>query len=249
MGKTRWACSAMRGYPEKWGDKALYVCIDPGSEELSSILVADLPHIVKEPFGEIGKPTDPYKELVRILESKRAEKEDCKTVILDTVSVASRSILQAVANSGKFSDKHVDIVSSGPGKLSLPMQGDYMAAQGMVMNILRMYKESGLNIIALFHDGLFEPEATSAAPSVGGPATVGKSALAPVAGWFHNLVRIEAKNVTEAGKRATKYFVYTEKKGPFLAKVRLRHPVNPIPEFELNPDPVNFWQKLKELES
>ncbi len=236
----------MRGYPEKWGQMAYYVGFDPGSEELSSVLWEDRQHLVVHEFKHRA---DPYKELTRILEEQLPQQKGCKTVIIDTMSLAARELLQAIANSGKFSDKHIEIVKDGVGKINVAMPGDYMTTQNMVLNILRMYQVSGLNIIVLFHDALHEPEATSSAPVVGGPATAGKGAIATVAGWFHTLVRVECKGVTEGGKPKVKYFAYTEKKGPYLAKLRQPLPRNPIPEFELGDDPVNFWARIKELET
>jgi hypothetical protein len=247
-GKTRLVCSAMRADPDVWGDKALYVAIDPGSHKLRSVLPEDRDHLVVHTLGEPGKPLDPYLEMAKIIENKTAAKNGCQTVILDTLTTASREILQAIANSGKFSSgKHIVIESSGVGKLNVPMQGDYMAAQQSVMHLLRMFENEPYNLIAVFHDGLFEPEATSSAPAVGGPATVGRSSIAPVAGWFDNLIRLESRSVGTGASRSVEYVVHTERKGPFLAKLRLPHPTNPITEFKLNPDPVNFWHRIKEL--
>jgi hypothetical protein len=242
MGKTRWACSAMRGYPEKWGQEAYYVPFDPGSAELSSVLLADRPYLVTHQFKNAG---DPYNEITRILDEDLAKASD--TIIVDTMSIASRVLLQGLANSGKFSDKHITIVDKGPGKINVAMPGDYGTAQNMVLNALRMLEATGKNLIVLFHDALWEPDATSSATPVGGPATAGKANIALVAGWFHNLIRVESRTVTEGGKQKLKYFAHTEKKGPYLAKIRQPLESNPIPEFELNPDPVNFWLKLKEL--
>ncbi len=248
QGKTRLAAAALRGAPSLFGSKALYVPIDPGSAGMKSILAIDRENLVLyENFGTPGKPMDPYQELIKIVDNKEAEKKGCGTIILDTMTTAARDILQAIANSGKYSDKHISIQGTGLGKLNVPMQGDYMGAQICVMNVLRLFEQSDTNIIVIFHDGLYEPETTSSAPTVGGPATTGRSQLAPVAGWFDNLVRIDTRSATKEGKKVTQYMAYTEKRGPFLAKLRLPLPTNPIPEFELNPDPVNFWEKVAEL--
>lgn len=246
-GKTRLVTSAMRADPDTWGDKALYVALDPGAARMRSILKADRPHLELYVIGEDGKPYDPYQELVRILDEDIATKKGCATIILDTLTTASQDILQAIANSGKFSDKHITIEAKGKGKLNVPMQGDYGAAQRSIMNILRMYEHSNKNLIATFHDALFEPDATSSAPAIGGPATVGKSSIAPVAGWFDNLIRVESKVVVVQGKKEVHYVAHTERKGPFLAKLRMSEEVNPISEFKLDSDPINFWKKVKEI--
>lgn len=246
-GKTRLAASAMRGNPEIWGDKALYVALDPGSHRMRSINPADLPHLELFTIGEPNKPMDPYRELCKIIENDEAGKRGCRTVILDTMTTASRKILQAVANSGKFSDKHIALETVGIGKINLAMPGDYKGAQQNMMNVLDLFEQSGVNLIAVFHDGLSEPEATSSAPTVGGPATVGRSAIAPIAGWFDNLVRLESRSKGTGETRSVEYWVATEKKGPYLAKLRLPVGRNPIPDFKLNDDPVNFWIKLKDI--
>jgi len=248
-GKTRLAAACVRGWPEAWGGQALYVPIDPGSDSLGSILMVDRVNMYK--YKEYGgaKGMDPYRELCKIIENKEVEKSGCQTLILDTMTTVSRQILQAVANSGKFSDKHIALETQGIGKINLAMPGDYKGAQQCIMNFLDLAKFSGVNILAVFHDGLFEPEATSSAPTVGGPATVGRSSLAPIAGWFHNLVRLEARSKGSGETRSVEYWASTEKKGPYLAKLRIPLPKNPIPDFRLDDDPVNFWIKLKEIHS
>ena len=249
-GKTRLACAALRADPDRWGTKGCYIAVDSGSFLMDSVLAEDRKLFWERRIllgGEEGKPYDPYEELMDI--ATKPEYADCDTFVLDTATVASRQVLQSLANSGKFSDKHVVISSHKHGKLNMAMEGDYGAAQQCMFNIFSAFEGSGKNFIAIFHDGLLEPKPGKDGPTISGPATVGRGAIVPVAGWFHNLVRCEAKPVGAGATRSVEYWVHTEKKGVHLAKLRMRVPTNPISEFKLNPDPINFWQKVKEIQS
>jgi hypothetical protein len=233
----------MRAVPSRWGKRAGYIAVDPGSFKLKSVLAEDLPYIGKPILlGEEGKPYDPYDEVMQI--ATMSAYADVDTFILDTGTVLSREILQAIANSGSFSDRHVEIKgSSKKFKVAMSMPGDYGAAQNCMFDIFRAFKQSGKNFICIFHDGLIEPEASSNAPVIGGPITAGKGSIMGVAAWFDNLVRVESKN--KEGKRI--YRAFTEKNGVYLAKLRMRAKTNPIPVVDLDPDPINFWLKLEEV--
>lgn len=247
-GKTRLACTVNRHDPFKWGEKSVYIAVDRGSSKLSSVLPLDKENLVTFVLGdEAGKAYDPYDEVCKIADSLRKDQLGCGTVILDTATVLARDMLQAVANSGKYSDKHIMIVANGPGKLAMAMPGDYGATQQGMFNIFRAFENLPMNFICLFHDGLVEPDGLSNFPAYGGPATAGKGAINPVAGWFDNLIRTEARTSGVGKEKKTEYIVHTEKNGPYMAKLRMASLTNPIPTLQLDPDPINFWKKFEEV--
>lgn len=242
-GKTRLACAAMRAEPSMWGEKALYIAIDPGSAKLRSVLREDLDHLHPVVLGdEPGKSYDPYEEVLSLVDS-----HDYPTTILDTATVLARDTLQALANSGKFSDKHIEISKTKIGKMNVPMMGDYGATQSCMFNVYRAFYGTGKNLIVLFHEQVVEPDADSSAPTIIGPATVGKASVAATAAWFDNLIRTEVRTKITGPTKETQYWVHTETKKPYLAKLRLPTPTNPMPEFKLDTDPANFWRKYKEI--
>lgn len=249
--KTRLACSAMRAAPDVWGDKALYIAVDPGSWKLKSILKQDRPHLIPYVLQpEDGGIYDPYDEMIKAL--YRNDLGEYQTVIFDTVSVFARELLQAISNSGKFSDKHVEIYK-GKRKLNMAMMGDYGATHQCVLDVLGAIKDTGKNMIVVAHDQMVEPDADESGPTIVGPATVGKALVGPLAGWFDTTIRTEARLSKQAPSnpltpREVEYWVVTEARKPYLAKIRISTPTNPISEFKLNPDPSNFWIKLKEIQ-
>lgn len=259
-GKTRLATSLPW---DSFGDKAVYVCWDPGSEELDSVLVENREHLVKaQPSGKIvnGRLVfDPHKEAISIATKPWAEgfKEGdvvvppCQTLIWDTMTATARDLLAAYADSGVFSgekgDKHVSVGDFGtPYYMAQPMMGDYGIAQRAVLHILKFLLKQPMNVIVLFHTDFMEPE--GAGQVTFGPATIGKAAIKPVASLFDNLFVLDVGEtlVRDSGggppKRMMKRKVYTDKKGLYLGGLRSPYPRNPIPEVELNDNPVEFWQ-------
>jgi len=159
-GKTRLAASVCRSNPQKYGKRALYFALDPGTSTLPSVLLADRPNLIPITFSPSdGKPLDPYDEMVKAARTDwKAQFPDVGTAILDTMTTLSGDILIAITNSGKFSDKHITIEGSGPGKLMIPMMGDYRAAQFCVMNLIRFWQQQPLHVLMLFHSTIYEPE-------------------------------------------------------------------------------------------
>lgn len=241
-GKTRLACSAMRANPARWGEKAVYIAVDRGGANLSSVLKEDEDRLITYMLGEeAGKAYDPYDETMQIAAQLSKDNQGCSTVILDTATVLARDILQNIANSGRFSDKHVMIVPSGPGKLAMAMPGDYGATQQSMFNIFRAFENLPLNFICLFHDGYVDDPDGGAKP-YGGPATAGKGAITPVAAWFDNLIRLDCEISGFGSAKKVEYVAYSEKNGPYMAKLRQKKLKNPVGRIVLDNDPINFWQ-------
>lgn len=251
-GKSRLACSIVRANPQKYGPKALLVAFDPGSEGMPSVIPEDKQNIivaklVAPAYGEraeMVKVWDPYQDMVDLITGDLPNMPEVGTIILDTMTYWAGDLLQAIANSGRFSDKHVIIESKGAGKLAMPMQGDYGAAQFSIMRVLKFLENSGKHVVGIFHEGIYEPDGAPGEAIFGGPATVGKAGIRPIAQMFHSVIRLEAK--TEGGMAGKggelKYKAYTAPKGIWNAKLRSSGG-NPMPVVELKVDPVHFWHQ------
>lgn len=259
-GKTRLATSLPW---DEFGDKAAYIAWDPGSESLDSVLVENREHlvVVQPSSKKVGTKVvfDPHTEAIAIATKPWAEGfteggvvvPPCQTLIWDTMTATARDLLAAYADSGVFSgekgDKHVSVGDFGTATyMAQPMMGDYGIAQRAVLHILKFLLKQPLNIIALFHTDFMEPE--GAGQVTFGPATIGKAAIKPVASLFDNLFVLDVQDKLVRGStggpptRMTKRQVYTDKKGLYLGGLRSPYPRNPIPEVELNDNPVEFWK-------
>jgi energy-coupling factor transporter ATP-binding protein EcfA2 len=259
-GKTRLACSICRSNPAKYGKQAIYFALDPGTASLPSVLTEDRKHLVPVAFkpapappGSVAeswfKPLDPYDEMVVAARRDwRKDFPDVGTVIIDTMTTWAGDVLLAVANSGKFSDKHIVLEGSGPGKLVVPMMGDYRAAQFMVMNAIRFWQQQPLHVIMLFHSTIYEPEEGVADAIYGGPATIGKASVRDIAAKFQTVIRTEGKTKTPVGETKPRmvFTAYTQPRGVWSAPKLRNSGSNPIPEVVLKEDPVEFWHRFDE---
>ena len=245
-GKTRLACCACRANPAKYGKRALYFALDPGTASLPSVMAADRPNLIPISFvPQAGKSLDPYDEMVQASKRDwRAEYPEVGSAILDTTTTLAGDILIAITNSGKFSDKHITIEASGPGKLMIPMRGDYRAAQFCVANLIRFWQQQPLHVFMLFHSTIYEPEEGAADAIYGGPATVGKASVRDIAAKFQTVIRTEGKTKTPTGETKPRmvFTAYTQPRGVWQAPKLRNSGTNPIPEVILKEDPVDFWR-------
>lgn len=250
-GKTRLAAAVCRANPEKYGKRALYFAFDPGTSGLPSVLTADRSSLVPVRFTPSdGKALDPYEEMV--LASKRdwsKEFPDVGTAIFDTMTVWANDVLIAVTNTEKFSDKHIALQATGPGKLLIPMPGDYRAAQFMVQRAITFWQQQSLHVIMLFHSTIYEPDEGASDAIYGGPATIGKASVRDIAARFQTVIRTEARSKTPPGetKPRTVFTAYTQPRGIWQAPKLRNSGTNPIPEVVLKEDPVDFWHKFDEV--
>jgi hypothetical protein len=248
-GKTRLATSLPWG--SDWGDKAIYVAWDPGSEELGSVLSGNRDHLIvvrpDKPLTRAGGKYDPLGEAVKIATFDwKKEYPTANTIIWDTGTETSRDLLAAYADSGQFSDKHVSF--GKPGSLeyhAAPMEGDYGAAQRSTIFILEYLDRQPLHKILLFHDELVEPKENMPGSTFGGPALAGKAGTKIIAGRYDNLFRCGTKQIViPPNKTETKYVVTTRPSGHWLAGFRHPTEINPIPQVDLPPNPVTFWTAM-----
>lgn len=240
-GKTRLAAAACRSWPEQFGERAIYLALDPASERLDSVLPEDRGNL--EMVG-VDIKRDVYTQMKEIL-TYPWEKEGFKTIITDTMTTVIGILLTQVTNSGKFSDKHIDL---GDG-MKQPMPGDYLAVNTLTMGLLRFMQGSGLNCLSLYHEAEVRPEPGQAGEPYGGPATVGKALIRTIGNLDMTVLRIGMRRPRGAGlgKFEMERVVYTDTNGIWQSKLRSQHLKNPIPEVVMEPDPTNVWKKLKEV--
>lgn len=249
-GKTQLACALPWGHP-RWGNRAAYLAIDPRSAGLKSVRPEDREHIdvfVPEAKMHQGRLVlDMNAEVIAFLTRDWSkEAPDTRTLILDTVSVGADHVLDAVASSGAFSDKHITY-GSGVAQLSIPMQGDYGAAQNVVKKWFRAAEAQPLNVLALFHGDVVESDAGEHPTAWGGPTTVGKAGVRDMSRKFENLLFVANRTVNvpaKDGKPATKavlYEVHTQKRGVWEAKIRIGIK-NDKPTFDITDNPRAFWE-------
>lgn len=257
FGKTRLATSLPWG--DHWGERAVYVGWDEGAAELASVLPANRERLIQvypEPVekknrdGSTTLVLDPHKEAIQIA-SRNWKKDypEVGTIIWDTMTSTSQDLLSAYADTGAFSeDGHVSVGEKGtPTYMAQAMQGDYGLAQRATLHILKFLFNQPLNVIVLFHVG--ETEGNSGRMVIG-PATVGRAGIEPVSQRFDNLFRVEARETMgkdkDPRKKQLQFYCITQRKGLYLGGLRSPHKENPMPEVLLEPDPINFWQRLDE---
>ena len=239
-GKTRLAAAAMRGDPTQFGDRAIYVAIDPEAASLGSILLEDRPHLE---VVTLDPKKDAYQELKGIL-SFDWQKEGIKTVIVDTWTIWAQDMLAALANAGAFSDKHIKLAEGA----FQPMPGDFLGMETLTFNLFRIQKASGLNCINIFHEREDRPEPGTPGEPVGGPATVGKAMIRKIAGWHNTALRLEVRprRRTDLSK-PLEYdrILHTDNHGIWQCGLRTPHPTNPIPELVVGADPAETWRIIR----
>lgn len=242
LGKSRLGASAPRGWPEQFGTKIACLCADPASERLDSILQADKGNVIK-----VG--IDWSKEIfVQVRDFIRYDWKSmgCITGMVDTFTTIGGHMLSQVTNSGRFSDKHIQ-VSEG---VNQPMPGDYGACNTLIMNLIRFQQQSKINWLNLYHELEVRPEAGEPGDVYGGPQVVGKALTKTMVNQDITSLRLMQKRIQgkSLGERPTyQRMVVSETQGIWQAKLRSGHLTNPIPEIPMDPDPVNVWHKLKEV--
>lgn len=235
-------------YPKK----KLYIAADPGSEAaaLNRLDVVDVIQLEKKQVGN-RLTYDPLSEAVATASRDwKKEYPDVECLVWDTMTQTSREILSAIADSSSFSDKHVYVGTKGTESyMAAPMPGDYGATQNATYRLLEFLNQQSMDVIVLFHGDTVEPNSSGTGVVVGGPTAVGKAAVVGISGFFNNLFRTEFRDPIRSGKRVKEYVVHTEKRGPWLAGIRLRPgQVNPIPETVIpGNNPGHFWHQFSEV--
>lgn len=171
-------------------------------------------------------------------------REGFKTIITDTMTILTKGILSQVTNSGRFSDKHIDL---GQG-IKQPMQGDFLATQTLLLSLLRRQQQSRLNHLTLFHEIEIRPEAGQPGEPIGGPDTVGKASVRLIVNWYNTVLHLTRRQKKRTDLRQPIEYervVHTTGHGIWQAKLRTPDPTNRIPEILMEPDPASVWQTLE----
>jgi AAA domain-containing protein len=233
-GKTRLATSL----PSEFGE-AIYVAWDPGTEHLGPVLEAHRPrlHVIQSvPDGKTAYSPD-VDAFAIALHDWRGEYPNVRTLIWDHITATAEDCLFAVADSGQFSDKHIRIGDpKSAGKLNVPMEGDYGAIHSTIDRLTTYLFRQPLHLIILAHATM--TEAKDGSGLIGGPATVGRASVRKYAGRFDTVVHIARKH----RDKAERFVAFTDRHDNLWnAGVRSSLLTNPMPSFELAPDPINFW--------
>ena len=253
-GKTRLYCSAMRGCPERFGERAIYIAADDGSESLGPVLMEDRERlIVIKPRPEldgpaiIGKNYDPLIEATTCATTNWREKyPDVGTIIWDTFTKTAQELLTSTALQERApadsSDGRVTFGKKGTPSYNVsPSRSDYGATHNMVIHLLRHLFGQPLAVIVLFHQDWKEPKnAAEGTGIIGGPATVGKAQVEQISAMFQAVIRQEVRRKRDKDKgMVEEYVARTQPHGFWIAGVRAPGP--PMPSVGLEQDPVNFW--------
>ena len=193
VGKTAMVTALPWG-TERWGDKAVYVAWDAGSETLLSVQPEDRSHLVVvtpkyQVKGGPGEPQrmvmNPYKAAMHIATADWAALvPGARTLIWDGGTRLAEQILRAVANTGatvspskkeKGEETRLGLGDKDdPSYLALPIIPDYGMAQHAIMQWSEFLRQQPLNVLVVCVSDYYKPEGGSLeSDTVGGPATVG----------------------------------------------------------------------------
>src|SRR4030067_200920 len=189
VGKT--ACvTALPWGTARWGERAVYVAWDSGSETLLSVRPADRAHLTvvtpEAHSGPDGKLSlNPYKAAMAIATTDwRSLVPGTETLIWDGGTRLAEQILRAVANSGatvsrkKKEDGTEDRLTFGergePDFMGQPIIRDYGMAQHAILQWSEFLRQQPLNVLGVCVSDYSKPEGGSLdGDTVGGRATGG----------------------------------------------------------------------------
>lgn len=236
VGKTRFATAL----PARFGN-AVYFAVDPGSERLDSVLLPyrERMHVVQS-RPKPGEVYDPRRDAFIVAQEKWTERYPlAKTLIWDTLTITSQQILAHIADTGAFSaSQHISMGQKGTKEYqTVPMQGDYGAAQNAVDRIISFLFQQPMHIIILAHEGYREAMEGGAKTLIGGPLTVGSKTIGSMAGRFPTAIRL----IRQQSGDKSKVVAYTETNSIWVAGIRSHYLTNPMPKVDVDPDPISFW--------
>jgi len=242
-GKTRTVGSCLRGAPEWFGTKGVYVEIDPDGG--GSMLAEDRVNwerLTVDPKKYIAD------ELAGIIQHDW-KKEGFGTVFIDTGSIAAQTLLMQIAAKCLFGN-NIDL-----GGVRQPTQGDYTGVDTTYFKLLNLQKEmsqaSGINFITTYHDLEVRPEQGQAGEVHGGPLLAGKAMTKKVVGWYNFYMRQAFEMRPRGGNLASPPVfdrkLYTQTNGIWQAGIRIQDKVNPIPSVVVGEDPAEAWATIAKL--
>jgi hypothetical protein len=252
---------------ERWGNKAVYIAWDAGSESLLSVRPEDRAHLTvvtpKMHHLQGDKMVlNPYKTAMKMATADWATLvPGCRTIIWDGGTRFAEQALRAVANTGatvsqakkeKGEESRLVIGERGEADfMAQPIIPDYGMAQNMILQWSEFLRQQPMNVLVVCVNDYYKPEGGSHEDTVGGPATVGVKIIPKFMKDFDNVFRVsiepETVNISEPGQppkftRMNKRYLWTEKEGIWDAKIR-RPPSknNPLAKVELTENVTEFW--------
>jgi hypothetical protein len=212
VGKTS-LVTALPWGTERWGDQAIYVAWDAGSETLLSARPEDRKHLVvitpKLKRGDAGQlMMNPYKAAMDIASADwHTLVPGAKTLIWDGGTRLAEQMLRAIANTGatvskrKKDDVEENRLTFGEkgesSYMALPIIPDYGMAQHALMQWGELLRQQPLNVIVVCVSDYHKPEGGSPeSDTVGGPCLVGTKIIPKFMKDFDNVFRISVESET-----------------------------------------------------
>lgn len=249
VGKTVLA-TGLNWDTERWGEKAIYVAWDAGSETLLSVRPEDRKRLLvvtpKLTRGDNDRMTmNPYRSGMDIASADWSKlAPEAKTLIWDGGTRFGEQILRAVANTGatvsqakKDRGDESRLVFGQKGDadyMALPIIPDYGMAQHALMQWGELLRQQPLNVIVICVSDYYKPEGANDGDTIGGPCLVGTKIIPKFMKDFDNVFRITLEPETikidekdEQGRakpprfeQRLKRVLWTEKHGIWGAKIR-----------------------------
>jgi len=218
VGKTA-LVTALPWGTERWGDRAVYVAWDAGSETMLSIRPEDRKHLTvitpKLQYTTGDKLVlNPYKTAMDIATADWATLvPGAKTIIWDGATRLAEQILRAVANTGatvspvkkeKGEENRLVIGERGTASfMAQPIIADYGMAQNIILQWSEFLRQQPLNVLVVCVTDYYKPEGGSYdGDTIGGPATVGVKIIPKFLKDWDNCLRISIEPETVAVSRA-----------------------------------------------
>lgn len=249
-GKTNLATA----YPDSWG-RGLYFALDPDAWRLDSVLEKYRGRLDVLKF-EGGDPITNMNDIVTTDWSKQYP--EAGVIIIDTLSVGAKAMLQDSANKNYFKSKdggdgHVKF---GPKDAaitqSIPGLQDYGGAKWLVENWLIMLTSNlapKYHVIVLCHEDYDAPRKGDQEDvyAIGGPATFGRKLLSEFPVYFPTIVRLRVDHKTDlSGKTVSKYVAVAAQEGAYIARIREGFESgNPMPRVVVPRDARPWWDEYE----
>ena len=235
VGKTA-LITALPWGTSRWGDKAIYVAWDAGSETLLSVAPEDRKHLIvvtPQPQRGVGDKLvmNPYKTAMDIATADwETLAPGARTLIWDGGTRLAEQILRAVANTGatvspakKAQGEETRLVLGDKGEanyMALPIIPDYGMAQHAVMQWSEFLRQQPMNVLVACVSDYYKPEGGSLdGDTIGGPCLVGTKIIPKFMKDFDNIFRISIESETvmidsrdESGKPLPPKFERTNKR-------------------------------------
>lgn len=254
VGKTTLATALPWG--SYWGERAIYVAYDAGvkngasEDEISSASASALKSVLehnREHLVNVVPTGDPnwLEEAHAIATTDwRKSYPDARTLIVDPITEWTRRLLRYYADTGVFQSGHsfqFGKRDTGSWHTS-PDKGEYGAVQNSLAFLTESLWKQPMHLIVVFHDD----SVGDSDGMIGGPQTVGKSAIKWVPAKYDSVLYMQRQQVSQDKAVVV---VNTSQRGIWRAGVRTGKSSALPPQVPLARNPVEFWKQLVGHES